>query len=72
MTEVPNLKTRNLPLIVCWNIWMSRNNNIFLGKQLLWPLIIQKLCNSYNEIMDDVMDASAHTIIPKVMDKSHP
>lgn len=51
---------------------MSKNNNIFRGKHIVWPLIIPKICNSYMEIPVDEQVAKIRTITLEVIDKAYP
>ncbi|WP_216647585.1 hypothetical protein, partial [Shigella sonnei] len=45
-------KLRNLPLIICWGIWIARNRNIFQEKETEAELIIVHCLSIYKNISD--------------------
>lgn len=68
----PSMKIRNLPLILCWNTWLWRNNIIFKNKLIRWPLIISRICHNFNEILEEDQPTSTWIITPKDIDHAHP
>ena len=66
------LKARNLPILVCWAIWLVRNKLIFSNISPLWNLVSARLLSIYSLILDEDKPILQHTIIPEVIDKSIP
>jgi len=67
-----NTKNRNLPLVICWNIWLSHNLIIFNDLHIQWPLVIARIINNYNELPDDDNPPPFRTITPKVINHNQP
>eukprot|EP00253_Pinus_taeda_P016909 PITA_16909 len=46
-------KSRNLPLLVPWYVWLKRNNKIFEDKLVNWNLLPPQICAAYEELPND-------------------
>lgn len=46
-------KQFNLPLLICWAIWIAQNHLIFQNSPPRWSIIAAKVLASYTLILDD-------------------
>lgn len=50
-----NQKLKNLPLIICWGIWIIRNHRIFQDKDILGAVVCNHMLATYNSIPKDLI-----------------
>jgi len=67
-----NGKSRNMPFLVCWSLWIARNHSIFYHKIPHWPAILLHTIADYDLPPKEDSNAPPHTIIPENIDKSKP
>ena len=65
-------KPINMPLLVCWAIWIARNQIIFNNKDPHWPTILSHTIADYNMLPEIDHTAPTHTFSPITIDKSKP
>eukprot|EP00253_Pinus_taeda_P035221 PITA_35221 len=65
-------KSLNLPLLVCWAIWIARNQAIFNLRAPHWPSITLHTVADYNLIPDVSQPAPSRSLRPLPIDKSMP
>jgi len=65
-------KLRNLPLLVCWGLWIARNNLIFQKSLPHWPSISSRIISDYSLIPEDEDIPRSRTITPESIDHSKP
>lgn len=70
--EASEPKTRNLPLLVSWHIWLGRNFIIFQDKPVNWNMIPCKICSRYEEIPTKEINNRPRNITQEQIDKSKP
>lgn len=58
-------KSRNLPLIICWALWVARNNLIFQNISPHWPSILARIMHDYNTILDEEVIHWPRSIVPE-------
>lgn len=59
----PGSKLLNIPLVVSWHIWLSRNRYIFEGQAVCWPRTEANIISTYQELPDPP-PSSTRTIQP--------
>lgn len=52
-TSFTSAKTRNLPLLIYWEIWKSRNRYIFHDAAAYWTSISARIIADYNSLPED-------------------
>lgn len=65
-------KERNIPLLMCWAIWMARNRAIFDQKIPSWPTIVSHILADFVLIPDDPPPSPPRSISLELIDKSFP
>jgi len=66
------LKTINLPIIVNWAIWKTRNNVIFDNKPIQWPLLEASIVAALKELPDPPPPPSRQPTPPPTIDTGTP
>lgn len=65
-------KNINLPIIVNWSIWKSRNRLIFEDKPIHWPLMEAGIISALSELPDPPPPKSRQPTPPPLIDQSIP
>eukprot|EP00253_Pinus_taeda_P033651 PITA_33651 len=65
-------KAKNLPLLICWAIWIARNQSIFQLKLPHWPSIILHTVADYNLLPDEDLTTPPRTFKPIPIDHTKP
>eukprot|EP00253_Pinus_taeda_P002467 PITA_02467 len=65
-------KSRNIPLLVCWAIWIARNKAIFDHYAPHWPSILLNTIADYNIIPEEDSSAPVRILKQLNIDKSKP
>eukprot|EP00253_Pinus_taeda_P030204 PITA_30204 len=65
-------KSRNIPLLACWAIWIARNKAIFDHHAPHWPTILLNTIDDYNIIPDEDTSAPTRISKPLYIDKTKP
>eukprot|EP00253_Pinus_taeda_P011269 PITA_11269 len=65
-------KNINLPIIVNWSIWKSRNRAIFENKPIHWPLMEAGIISALKELPDPPPPSSRQPAPPPPIDQSKP
>eukprot|EP00253_Pinus_taeda_P033090 PITA_33090 len=65
-------KSIHLPLLVCWAIWIARNQIIFQNKAPHWPIILSHTIADYDLLPEVVPKNPIRTNKPISLDKSKP
>jgi len=71
-TNAAPTKARNLPLLICWAIWIARNRYIFQNIAPHWPSIIARILIDYNIIPEDEETSTPIIIVPEAINFSQP
>lgn len=61
-----------MPLLVCWSLWISRNQSIFNHKSPHWPAILLHTFVDYDLLPEEDSNTPPHIIKPEIIDKSKP
>eukprot|EP00253_Pinus_taeda_P034161 PITA_34161 len=65
-------KSCNIPLLVCWAIWIARNKAIFDHRAPHWPSILLNTIDDYNIIPEEDNTAPVRILRQLNIDKSKP
>eukprot|EP00253_Pinus_taeda_P003007 PITA_03007 len=65
-------KSRNIPLLICWAIWIARNKAIFDHHAPHWPSILLNTIADYNIIPEEDSSAPVRILKQLNIDKSKP
>jgi len=65
-------KSINLPLLVCWELWIARNQAIFNLRPPHWPTILHHTIVDFDLIPDVVSSAPPRILRLEIIDKSKP
>lgn len=65
-------KLHNLPLLVCWGIWIAHNKQIFWDITSDWKICCSQIQGLYNLIPEEDQTHRVRNIIPEIIDKSQP
>eukprot|EP00253_Pinus_taeda_P029159 PITA_29159 len=65
-------KSCNIPLLVCWAIWIARNKAIFDHRAPHWPSILLNTLADYNIIPEEDTSAPVRILRQLNIDKSKP
>lgn len=71
-TNAEPTKTRNLPLLICWEIWIACNRFIFQNISPHLPSISAHILTDYNTIPNDEETPRPRTIVLKAINYLHP
>eukprot|EP00253_Pinus_taeda_P006554 PITA_06554 len=65
-------KSNNMPLLVCWVIWIARNQVIFQNKAPHWPVILRHTIADYELLPEANPKNTIRTNRPLNLDKTKP
>lgn len=61
-------RIQNLPILICWSIWLQRNKLIFSGMLPRWPHATTHLIYIYHGIPEEGCPHIVHNIVVQIID----